>query len=311
MRPSEQESEQPYIPIIIRPPAPKIRDLGLPGDIAIARAPSSGPPKVARFLGAWIGLWGDSLPHVLVVERAEASGAVHVLYSTGDSPISGAGRQSRRLSGIIRDDKLMLDTPHARVTYEFDSRGRLLGRHFANIGSLAVGMFEPITLEELFDSDCPVPHPTLGEAVHIPHRSAMTSDGSRPITLAATLYRREGTASAPLAIINHGSTGAHRIDPGRTFRHETEALWLMELGFNVLVPMRRGRGKSEGIFGEERGIADVDLDLNRQSKISRRLLHTVVRFPSCGTVRSCLSANHAADSYLSCMQPGIRSKLVA
>jgi dienelactone hydrolase len=79
----------------------------------------------------------------------------------------------------------------------------------------------------------------------------MLPDGSRPIELEGTLYRPTSGEAAPLAIINHGSTGGNRYDPRLTVRHEAEALWLLARGFAVLVPMRRGRGSSEGIFGEE------------------------------------------------------------
>jgi dienelactone hydrolase len=67
--------------------------------------------------------------------------------------------------------------------------------------------------------------------------------------LEATLYRPAGSGSAPLAIINHGS------DAGRnqliTWPFATEAHWLRDKGFVVLALMRRGRGRSEGINGEE------------------------------------------------------------
>jgi dienelactone hydrolase len=67
--------------------------------------------------------------------------------------------------------------------------------------------------------------------------------------LEATFYPSAGPRPAPLAIINHGAdAGRNQL---RTWSASTEAHWLRDKGFAVLVLMRRGRGRSEGINGEE------------------------------------------------------------
>jgi pimeloyl-ACP methyl ester carboxylesterase len=54
---------------------------------------------------------------------------------------------------------------------------------------------------------------------------------------------------APLAIFTHVSdVGRNQL---RTWSFSTEAHWLRHNGFAVLALMRRGRGRSEGINGEE------------------------------------------------------------
>jgi dienelactone hydrolase len=67
--------------------------------------------------------------------------------------------------------------------------------------------------------------------------------------LEGTFYPPASSGPAPLAIFNHGS------DVGRTqlrsWSFSTEAHWLRDNGFAVLTLMRRGRGRSEGINGEE------------------------------------------------------------
>ena len=241
-----------YTPIVIRRPPPKIADLALPDSLQIAAAAPGLPPAATRFLGVWIGFWGEALPHVLAVERMEGDGTAHVLYAVRSPETANV----RRLTGVVQDSRLVLDSSHADISYQFDRKDRLLGRYLAKNGSLAVGVFEPIEIKDLFELDRLVPHPPLGEIVRIPHCSVMSPDGSRPVTLEGTLYRFDDVQTAPLAIINHGSTGGQIIDPRKTFRHEAEALWLLERGFTVLVPMRRGRGTSEGLFGEEQGFAD-------------------------------------------------------
>jgi len=243
-------------PIILRPLPPKIGDLALANDVAVS-APSRGTPaNAARFLGAWIGFWGDNLPHLLVVERVADDGTAQALYAIGDAPAWKISRMSTRLSGAVHADRLTLESSRAHIDYEWNAKGFLVGRYTLPDGSLAIGVLEPIALEDLSDADRLVPHPVLGERVRIPHRSVMLTDSSRPIELEATLYPAAGTDPAPLAIINHGSTGNHTVDPRKTFRHEAEALWLHEQGFTVLVPMRRGRGASEGVFTEEQNFED-------------------------------------------------------
>jgi dipeptidyl aminopeptidase/acylaminoacyl peptidase len=67
--------------------------------------------------------------------------------------------------------------------------------------------------------------------------------------LEATFYPPAGPGPAPLAIFTHGSdVGRNQL---RTWSFSTEARWLRDNGFAVLAQMRRGRGRSEGINGEE------------------------------------------------------------
>jgi hypothetical protein len=238
-------------PIILRPPAPapaKVGDLRLPNDVSISTPSPGTPADATRFLGGWIGFWGDVLPHLLVVERVAADGTVEALYAVGDAPAWKTARTVSRSSGAIRADRLTIDSPRAQISYEFDPKRRLIGRYVSTAGALTVGVFEPIGIKTLRDSERPVPHPALGESVRIPHLSVVLPDGSRPIELEGTLYRPTRPGVAPLAIINHGSTGGYIVDPHKTFRHEAEALWLLERGFAVLVPMRRGRGIGQPSF---------------------------------------------------------------
>src|SRR5581483_9447615 len=174
----------------------------------------------------------------------------------GDAPHFGIARSWNRLRGTIDAGRLVLETPRARIGYELDPKGRLRGSYLTTMGLLSVGTFEPIAVAALRDSDRRVPRPTAGETVRIPHRTLLRPDGARPITLEGTLYRPEDPEDTPLAIFNHGSTGG-MFDPRITFHQEAEALWLMQQGFTVLVPMRRGRGASEGVFGEEQSLGSM------------------------------------------------------
>jgi dienelactone hydrolase len=95
----------------------------------------------------------------------------------------------------------------------------------------------------------PADWPWPGERVSIPHLTVRTPDGTRPIMLEATYYPPAASGPAPLAIFTHGSdVGRNQL---RTWSFSTEAHWIRDNGFGVLALMRRGRGRSEGINGEE------------------------------------------------------------
>ena len=77
-----------------------------------------------------------------------------------------------------------------------------------------------------------------GEPVRIPHATG---------TLAG-LWHAPLAPPAPLAVLSHGSSDG--VDPRITISMEGEARWLRDRGYAVLVPMRRGRGASDGVYAE-------------------------------------------------------------
>ena len=88
-----------------------------------------------------------------------------------------------------------------------------------------------------------------GEAIWIPmHESGIF--GRRDIQLEATLYKPAGAGPYPTVVFSHGSSG------GPIPAHYTEkaaglAAYLSGKGIALLVPMRRGRGQSQGRNAEE------------------------------------------------------------
>jgi dienelactone hydrolase len=70
------------------------------------------------------------------------------------------------------------------------------------------------------------------------------------IKLEATLHKPEGDGPFPLMIFNHGSTGMGRIPLDRTDNPWRFGADLVRKGIALLIPMRRGRGKSEGQYRE-------------------------------------------------------------
>ncbi|MGQ0709541.1 MAG: dienelactone hydrolase family protein [Rhodoferax sp.] len=74
--------------------------------------------------------------------------------------------------------------------------------------------------------------------------------GQRTIQLEATLYKPDGAGPFPVLVFNHGSSGGP-IPADYTENPRGLASYLNARGISLLVPMRRGRGKSEGSNAEE------------------------------------------------------------
>jgi dienelactone hydrolase len=213
------------------------------------------PPEIARYHGAWIGTWGDDIRTILVVERVKPDGRANVIFAHGDSAWYGTYREWWRSEAQITDGVLTvageaMKTEWLRsLQYAFDDRDRLFMTSTYHSGGVISGTLVRTDVARLAAGDRPTEWPRPGERVWIPHLTVRTPDGRRPIMLEATYYPPAGPGPARLAIITHGSdAGRNQL---RTISHSTEAHWLHANGFAVLALMRRGRGQSEGINGEE------------------------------------------------------------
>jgi len=209
------------------------------------------PPEIARFQGAWVGTWHDDR-HILVVERVRPDGQADVVFAQSDSAFYGMNREWWRDKATIVGGVLTM-TGFRTFRYAFDGPDRLyLTATIASggaAGSVMSGALVRADPARLAAGDRPADWPWPGERVWIPHLTVRTPDGIRPIRLEATFYPPGGPGPAPLAIFTHGSdVGRNQL---RSWSFATEAHWLRDKGFAVLALMRSGRGRSEGISGED------------------------------------------------------------
>jgi len=205
------------------------------------------PPEMARFHGAWVGTWHDDR-HILVVERVKPDGHASVVFAQADSAFYNMNREWWRDQATIADGVLTM-TGFRTFRYAFDGQDRLYLTAALKSGGVTSGILVRTDAARLAAGDRPIDWPWPGERAWIPHLSVRTPDGARPILLEATFYPPAGPDPAPLAIFTHGSdVGRNQL---RTWSFSTEAHWLRDNGFAVLAVMRRGRGRSEGINGEE------------------------------------------------------------
>jgi dienelactone hydrolase len=219
----------------------------LPDKFDMERPGPGVPPEIARFQGAWVGTWHDDR-HILVVERVTADGRANVVFAQSDSAFYDMNREWWRDDAKIVDGVLTL-TGFRTFRYAFDGADRLYMTATLENGGVTSGVLVRTDPARLIVGDRPTDWPWPGERIWIPHLTVRTPDGARPIRLEATFYPAASPDSAPLAIFTHGSeVGRKQL---RTWSFSTEAHWLHNHGFAVLALMRRGRGRSEGINGEE------------------------------------------------------------
>jgi dienelactone hydrolase len=165
-----------------------------------------------------------------------------------DSAFYGMNREWWRDEATIVDGVLTM-TGFRVFRYAFDGPDRLYMTATLKSGGVTSGALVRADVARLAAGERPADWPWPGERVWIPHLTARAPDGSRPIMLEGIFYAAADSGPAPLAIFTHGSdVGRNQL---RSWSFSTEAHWLRDSGFAVLVLMRRGRGRSEGINGEE------------------------------------------------------------
>ena len=253
----------------------------LPGTFDMDMPSRDVPPEMAPFHGAWVGTWHDDR-HILVVERIRSDGQADVVFAQSDSAFYGANREWWRDKATIADGVLTMTGFHT-FRYAFDGPNRLTLTATLKSGGVTSGALDRADAARLAAGDRPIDWPWPGEHVLIPHLKDRTPDGARPIMLEGTFYPPAGVGPAPLAIFTHGSdVGRNQL---RSWSFAAEAHWLRDKRFAVLVLMRRGRGTSEGINGEENfgrahdgslvdvsaGIAEAVEDLDSAIAYGRKL----------------------------------------
>src|SRR5262249_7198775 len=77
-------------------------------------------------------------------------------------------------------------------------------------------------------------------------------ENGKPIRLETVLMKPSGSGPFPLAVFNHGSTGNGRNPSlfAQTGWSTEIANFLVDRGWMVAFPQRRGRGKSDGLYDE-------------------------------------------------------------
>lgn len=252
-------------------------DIPLPEVPALA---GTGP-----FAGAWAGYWGGVIPHVLL-----AGDGGPCVYAVGAVPQWNIPAGWSYWNSTISGGRLVLSGTPITVEYWPEGLDTLAGRYRATAGGDTWGRFVRAA-PDLLHSAAALPDPVWGEAIRIPH----------VVGTLAGFWHAPLTEPAPLAVLSHGSSDG--VDPRMTITMEGETRWLREQGYAVLVPMRRGRGMSDGASGEA-GCCDLDtrapLDctagLLGRWRICTPPSASACGSPACGQVRFCWRGSHGEGS---------------
>jgi pimeloyl-ACP methyl ester carboxylesterase len=123
----------------------------------------------------------------------------------------------------------------------------------------------------------PVILPLNEQVIRIP-MVVTAAAGPQTLFLEATLYLPAGPGPFPLLVLSHGTPRDPRlrVAQGRV-RYEVQSWEFVNLGFAVVIPMRRGYGHSQGEYAELEGDCD-QADFYAAGMESARDLLATVRF---------------------------------
>lgn len=88
------------------------------------------------------------------------------------------------------------------------------------------------------------------ETTFVPIKAKGWLGSESTLRLETSIYKPSGEGRFPLVVLNHGSTGMGASPTSRSYRFLDLATFFLDRGFAVIVPMRKGRGKSEGSYAE-------------------------------------------------------------
>ncbi|MEM7253812.1 MAG: alpha/beta hydrolase [Pseudomonadota bacterium] len=214
-------------------------DVPLPSDVSPLAPDTSASP----FAGTWLGRWGDVRNIVLIVEFVSDDGRADVVYAVADQPQAGRqGAWSRHQAERV-GDAMRLIGKRMTVTFSLSPTGHLRAV-YGDAEAFAILARRDIDNR---DSGNIKWHTGANEFL----QTDLEEDG-KPVQLETVIFKPAGDGPFPLAVVNHGSTGMGD-DPARfadTWVNDWFADRLVERGFLVAYPQRRGRGRSDGLYDE-------------------------------------------------------------
>jgi pimeloyl-ACP methyl ester carboxylesterase len=219
----------------------------LPGDAKVATVAEADPAELRQWAGVWVGAWGGTLKHILLVESVTADGLARVVYAIGDNPWLGIRRGWSRHQATLSGRHLTLSEAEFSATYDLNDQGGL-NATFSRGNHVSHAAMTKTDLTTLTVPGAVIPW-TRGKSELL--RTALVEDG-KPVDLEAVIFRPNGAGPFPLAIFNHGSTG-RGTNPAlftETWLDVGLADFLNNRGWIVAFPQRRGRGKSDGLYDE-------------------------------------------------------------
>src|SRR5439155_26644935 len=97
----------------------------LPPDAKVASLAESEPAVQRQWAGVWVGAWGGTLKHILLVESVAEDGLARVVYSIGDNPFFGIRRAWSRHKATVSGRSLKIAEAEFSATYDLTDQGAL------------------------------------------------------------------------------------------------------------------------------------------------------------------------------------------
>lgn len=219
----------------------------LPEDAQVAVVTQTDPAELRQWAGVWVGAWGGTLKHILLVESVAADGSARVVYAIGDNPWFGIRRAWSRHQAVVSGRRLTISEAGFVATYDLNDQGGLAatytrGKNVSHAAMTKTGL-------AALTAPGAVIAWTRGQSELL--RTALVEEG-KPVDLEVVIFKPDGAGPFPLALFNHGSTG-RGTNPKlftETWFDVGLADFLNERGWIVAFPQRRGRGKSDGLYDE-------------------------------------------------------------
>src|ERR1700733_4689952 len=222
-----------------------VEGVPLPGDAEVATVVEAAPAELRQWAGVWVGAWGGTLKHVLLVESVAAGGSARVVYAVGDNPWFGIQRAWSRHEATVSGRRLTISEAGFSATYDLNGQGGLSATYTRGQIVSHAAMIKT-DLATLTEPNAVIPW-TRGKSELL--RTALIEDG-KPVDLEVVIFRPNGAGPFPLAMFNHGSTG-NGTKPAlftETLFDVGLADFLNDRGWIVAFPQRRGRGKSGSLY---------------------------------------------------------------
>jgi len=235
----------------------------LPLDVSVAAVQEYATEPQQRWIGVWTGAWNGNIKHILLVERIGEDGAAGIIYALADDPYTGMRARWLRLDAAVSGRTLTVKAPMFTATYDIDDEGQL--NAFFRGSRIARATMSRTDLAALTRPDAVVAW-SRGASEML--ETDLLEDG-HSIRLETVIFKPPGPGPFPLAVFNHGSTGRNAT-PGvakQTWVSLEVADFLNKQGWLVAFPQRRGRGKSDGRYEEERSrFGDTERELRNADR---------------------------------------------
>lgn len=219
----------------------RIEGVPLPADISPLPSGDTSSP----FAGTWIGAWDGALKTMLVVEDINAAGKASVVYAVEKSPQGYFEANWTRFDAEIANEVLTIRSEKLLVSFELSQTGRLKAVFGDGFSFAVLARHE---LDTLSNTGTEI---TWNSGRRVQLQTDLIEDG-KAINLETVVFKPAGAGPFPLAVVNHGSTGAGTDTAAftKTWSNPWFAEALNERGWMVAFPQRRGRGKSDGLYDE-------------------------------------------------------------